>query len=204
MKANGIDFGNFHVSFYNVDSVYSTNRENANSIGTKFVYTPNNRSFFTAGDFELPNEMAYASTIGKVDIMKAGHHGGRSANSKEFLDTLQPKETIVTKEYVTTDQIAAWAYMTHQKGGNVYFTGDSTGQAIAVDFDESYNQGYKINKAVKRSTFANTTAYWYYWDWSAENVGSYEATGSFCKRYYVSVSSGGSLTINNNDKTCAY
>ena len=202
LKTSGVDFGNFHVSFYNIDSTYSTNRENANSIGTKFVYTPNSKSFFTGGDFELPNEVAYASAIGKVDVLKVGHHGGKSASSKEFLDILQPKDTIVTNMDEPDDQVAAWAYLHYQKSGDVYFTGNSTGRAIAVDFDESYSQGYKVNKATKKTTFASE-AYWYYWDWSSGSVGSYETPGSFCRFYYTYVS-GGSLTINNNGKTCSY
>lgn len=204
LKTNGLDFGNFHVSFYNVDSTYSTNGENANSIGTKFVYTPNSKSFFTGGDFELPNEVAYASAIGKVDVLKAGHHGGKSASSKEFLDKLQPTDTIVTTVDGSSDndQTAAWAYLHYQKGGNVYFTGSSTGKAVAIDFDSSYSQGYKINKATKKTTFASE-AYWYYWNWSSGSVGSYETPGSFCKFYYTYVS-GGSLTINNDGKTCSY
>lgn len=160
---NGIDFGNFHVDFYNIEKgsnghiAYDRTRENLNSIGTKWTHKPSGKTTFLSGDFEYGNEVTYGPKIGKVDILKAGHHGVRTSNTYEFYKKLNPSTVIVTSVNNPTGeggparQAAAWAYV-EQKGGSVYFTGDSTGSAVAISFTKS---GYTVKKGTKHSTIAD-------------------------------------------------
>ena len=160
---NGVDFGNFHVDFYNIEKGsnghidYDRYRENLNSIGTKWTHKPSGKTVFLSGDFEYGNEVAYGSKIGKVDILKAGHHGAKTSNSYEFYKKLNPSTVLVTgvnrttKDGTPRTQAAAWAYV-EQKGGSVYFTGDSTGSAVAINFTKS---GYTVKKGTKHSIIAD-------------------------------------------------
>jgi len=164
LAKNGIDFGNFHVDFYNIDAAsnghieYDRWRENLNSIGLKLTHKPSGKTTFLAADMEYGNEAKYASKIGKVDILKAGHHGVKTSSTYDFMKTLSPKVVMITSSNVPAvssgapaRQEAAWAYI-EQKGGSVYFTGDSTGKAVAVNFTAS---GYTIKKGKKHSVTAD-------------------------------------------------
>ena len=174
--SNGLEFGNFHISFYNIESggnghiaSFNDNEENLYSIGTKFTHTPSGKTVFLAGDMHTQNEVLYASKIGKVDILKMSHHGLLTSNSYNFIKALKPSDAIITRVNNASpeggifgnDQAAAQAYI-QQNGGSVYFTGQSTSDAIAVAFKTN---GYSILNAVadnitaKANTANNPTSY---------------------------------------------
>src|SRR6266513_672694 len=47
-------------------------------------------------DAGLPVEGRLAGTVGRVDLLKVGHHGSRSATSDEWLDELAPREAVIS------------------------------------------------------------------------------------------------------------
>src|SRR6266853_521694 len=47
-------------------------------------------------DAGLPVEGRLAGTVGKVDLLKVGHHGSRTATSDEWLDELAPHEAVIS------------------------------------------------------------------------------------------------------------
>jgi len=47
-------------------------------------------------DAGLPVEGRLAGTVGKVDLLKVGHHGSRTATSDEWLDELAPREAVIS------------------------------------------------------------------------------------------------------------
>ena len=164
IQANGIDFGNFKMTLFNIDKGsdghidHNKYRENLNSIGMKVTHKPSNKTAFLAADWEWGIESKYSSKIGKVDILKAGHHGIKTSNSYGFIKTLNPKTVIVTSQNVANAssgipnrQPAAWAYV-EQNNGSVYFTGDSTGDAVALSFGSS---NYSVKKGKAHSTLAD-------------------------------------------------
>lgn len=164
IQANGINFGNFKMTMFNIDKNSSTGRidrnkyrENLNSIGMKVLHKPSKKTAFLAADWEWGVEKKYSSAIGKVDILKAGHHGLRTSNSYGFIKTLNPKTVVVTSKNIALEsgapnrQPAAWAYV-EQNNGSVYFTGDSTGKAVTASFS---NSNYSVKKGTKHSTLAD-------------------------------------------------
>ena len=47
-------------------------------------------------DAGLPVEGRLAGTVGRVDLLKVGHHGSRTATSDEWLDELAPREAVIS------------------------------------------------------------------------------------------------------------
>jgi competence protein ComEC len=56
------------------------------------------RSFFLPGDAErtLENEFVYDESIGKIDVLKVAHHGGRTSSTYEFLERTQPSVALIS------------------------------------------------------------------------------------------------------------
>ncbi|MBR3236770.1 MBL fold metallo-hydrolase [Candidatus Saccharibacteria bacterium] len=224
IKANGIDFGNFKMTMFNIDDDDSDGhidgnryRENLNSIGMKLEHKVNHKTAFLAADWEWGVEDKYGSSIGQVDILKAGHHGGKTSNTYEFIKALNPKTMVLTSRNVATQygnpnrQAAAWAYV-EQRGGTVYFTGSksvdskATDDAVSVYFD---NSSYSVKKGVdnKHDIMKDANTYKergkqsskpYVWDWDGGTLGWYypknktgsggkEAYTSYTTKYYVYV-----------------
>ena len=49
-----------------------------------------------SGDAGLPAESLLAGTVGRVDLLKVGHHGSRGATGAAWLRELQPKEAVIS------------------------------------------------------------------------------------------------------------
>jgi len=47
-------------------------------------------------DAGLPVEGRLAGKVGRVDLLKVGHHGSRTATSDEWLDELAPREAVIS------------------------------------------------------------------------------------------------------------
>src|SRR5438552_3963027 len=47
-------------------------------------------------DAGLPVEGRLVGTVGRVDLLKVGHHGSRSATSDEWLDELEPRTAVIS------------------------------------------------------------------------------------------------------------
>lgn len=100
--------GDIDIQLFNYKNEYDENGslkkvydENLNSILS--LLTINNTKIFLGGDLEnteLEKEDYYAPLIGKVDVMKFNHHVETTkSNTKNFVDTLNPKYMIKTAIY---------------------------------------------------------------------------------------------------------
>ena len=49
-----------------------------------------------AGDAGLPVEQWLAGRVGRVDVLKVGHHGSRSATGDEWLRELEPRVAVIS------------------------------------------------------------------------------------------------------------
>lgn len=94
------EFGDFTILFYNTVTPESLagKGENASSIGVKI--SKGERTVFLAADITKSTglESVLADEIGKVDILKAGHHGYFGSSSVSFLEKLSPQIVIVTNQ----------------------------------------------------------------------------------------------------------
>jgi len=67
---------------------------NDNSVVTQLNY--GEVSVLFTGDMEQEAETASLSKFGKVNVLKAGHHGSKTSSSQNFLDVLKPEYVIIS------------------------------------------------------------------------------------------------------------
>lgn len=90
-------FGDMTVTFFNTEPLGIDNiGENENSLGV--LVEAAGKKAFLAGDINNieGTESAIKDEIGKVDLLKLGHHGYDFSSSVGFLQTLKPDIAIVT------------------------------------------------------------------------------------------------------------
>lgn len=98
IPANSFQLGNFTLSFFNRENSAPTEPvgENENSLG--ILVEKDGLRAFLAGDINnhVGTETQLATQIGKVDLLKVGHHGYSGSTTKEFALALQPEIAVVT------------------------------------------------------------------------------------------------------------
>ena len=70
--------------------------ENDNS---SVIYTElNNYKFLFMGDagVEVEEDLIKKYNLNKIDVLKVGHHGSKTSSSKEFIDKIEPKYSIIS------------------------------------------------------------------------------------------------------------
>ena len=98
--------GNMDIRLFNTeyDTVHSDIGENDNSIGMLIrIY---GTWVFLAADIDnkTGDEDLIAPEVGKVDILKVGHHSYAHSSTENFLRILNPNVCIVTNNYESTDK----------------------------------------------------------------------------------------------------
>ncbi len=148
MKANGVertesfdeaetDLGDFHIKFFN--GAYKKHflkfGENINSVGT--LLTIGNTKAFLAGDINNKDgeEWRLASKIGKVDLLKVGHHGYVFSSSYRFIKTLHPDIAVVcnSNSHIYPDVRAKLKWVAK---ADLYATADNNGVLATFDGKE--------------------------------------------------------------------
>jgi len=127
------DFGNFTVQFFNTG--YQTAKktgENENAVGT--LLTIRDKKIFLAADINniTKTEKTIAPAIGKVDLLKVGHHGHILSSSSVFIRTLDPDFCVVPT--AATKKIFPPVYwrLTMGAGAPIFVTGECNG--LIADF----------------------------------------------------------------------
>ena len=70
--------------------------ENDNS---SVIYTElNNHKFLFMGDagVEVEEDLIEKYNLQNIDVLKVGHHGSKTSSSKEFIDKVNPKYSIIS------------------------------------------------------------------------------------------------------------
>lgn len=70
--------------------------ENNNSIVIKGEINKKNYLFMADCEFDEENELLQMKNLGHIDVLKLAHHGFDNASSKEFLEKINAKYTIIT------------------------------------------------------------------------------------------------------------
>ena len=90
---NNIDLGNNKMYFLNT-RIYSNENDNSQVAYIKI----NNYKFtfmwdaFTTTEKEILNKY----NLSDIDVLKVGHHGSKTSSSKEFIDEINPKYSIIS------------------------------------------------------------------------------------------------------------
>ena len=167
------NFGNYKIGIMNLYvnkytfNGYETTDENANSLVT-LIETGNGKKLLLQGDMNsiFSMEQNYANFIseefGKIDILKASHHGFHYSNSKELIDRTQPSIVVASNNadllsaplrrssadesiYTSKSEFGAARLYLRDMGSKVYETGDTNGSLLFV-FTGSNITTYNYNK----------------------------------------------------------
>lgn len=105
MDGTPFTFGNFTITLFNTTDDNSAGKvgENDNSLGV--LVEKNGTKVFLSGDIDnkTGDEERLAPQIGKVNLLKVGHHSYSGSTSTAWLKTLDPDICVVTNNYESVD-----------------------------------------------------------------------------------------------------
>lgn len=106
MNSEPFMLGDFKITLFNTKDPAGERNigENDNSLGV--LVERSGVRIFLAGDIDNKSgdEDRLAPQIGKVDILKIGHHSYAGSTSESWLEILSPKVCVVTNDYERTDK----------------------------------------------------------------------------------------------------
>lgn len=90
--------GNFKVTLFNTDDPPQEEKVGENDQSLGVLVEKNGTRIFLAGDMDdyTGDETRLAPQIGKVDLLKVGHHGTEGSSTEGFLRTLSPRICVFT------------------------------------------------------------------------------------------------------------
>ncbi|PYP60034.1 MAG: DNA internalization-related competence protein ComEC/Rec2 [Gemmatimonadetes bacterium] len=78
------------------DSAWAVSQTDINEESVVLLVTYGTTRLLFAGDAGVPTEAHLAGRIGRVTLLKVGHHGSRGATSDRWLDELQPVDAVIS------------------------------------------------------------------------------------------------------------
>ena len=125
--------GNFKITLYNTEDE-NTDKvgENDNSLGV--LVEKAGARIFLSGDIDniSGDEDRLAPFIGKIDILKVGHHSYRFSTEENWLKTLHPEVCIVTNDFDRLDMNTI-NRIEATLGCPIIVTGEENGVVVSVD-----------------------------------------------------------------------
>lgn len=91
-------FGNFTITLFNTDDPENENTVGENDQSLGMLLEKNGTKVFLTGDMDnaTGDETRLAPQIGKVHLLKLGHHGYDGSTTEGFIETLRPDACVVT------------------------------------------------------------------------------------------------------------
>lgn len=133
MNGEPFSLGNFTITLFNTeDNNTEPVGENDNSLGV--LVEKAGAKVFLAGDIDNINkdEERLAPQIGKVDVLKVGHHSYSKSTSSKWLITLKPDVCVITNEFEKTDKNTLRRIERIAKAP-ILITGVENGIIVAID-----------------------------------------------------------------------
>lgn len=146
MDDKPFSLGNFTVTFFNTKDNYSEKvGENDRSLGV--LIEKNGAKVFLAGDINNENgdEDRLAGSIGKVDLLKIGHHSYSGSTTAKWLKTLSPDVCVVTNNYESADK-RTLRRITRIAASPILITGQENGIAAVIGDDGKISYYNNIHK----------------------------------------------------------
>ncbi len=90
---NELDIDNYQLNFLNT-KVFCDENNNSNVIYTEL----NGYKFMFMGDLGIEKEKNILDkyNLANIDVLKVGHHGSKTSSSKDFIDEIKPKYSIIS------------------------------------------------------------------------------------------------------------
>ncbi len=99
-STNGIIFDEYYIKIDNIEiyslNDYEYNDENLSSMVLLFVI--DNYKLLVMGDapVKVENEIIKKYKLEEIDFLKVGHHSSKTSSSKNFIDEISPKYSIIS------------------------------------------------------------------------------------------------------------
>lgn len=125
--------GNFTVTLFNTQDPEKSERvgENDNSLGV--LVEKNGTRIFLAGDIDnySGDESRLAPEIGKVNLLKVGHHCNSGSSTKDFISGLMPDACVITNNSpVNIDTLSGIIRICRHD--RIYITGNESGVLAVI------------------------------------------------------------------------
>ncbi|MBR3621484.1 MAG: MBL fold metallo-hydrolase [Clostridia bacterium] len=125
--------GNFTVTLFNTDDPEKSEKvgENDNSLGV--LVEKNGTRVFLAGDIDnySGDETRLAPEIGKVNLLKVGHHCNPVSSTEDFITGLMPDACVITnKSPVNMDTLTGIIKICRHD--RIYITGNESGVTAVI------------------------------------------------------------------------
>ena len=134
-------FGNFTVTLINAVDPETDGKvgENDNSFGV--LLEKNGTKIFLAGDMDnnSGDETRLAPEIGKVDLLKVGHHGYGGSSTETFISMLDPEACVVTNNRYGPDHAVITSIVKTCRRDRIYLTGCENGVLAVIGDNGSIN-----------------------------------------------------------------
>ena len=127
-------FGNFTVTLLNTDDPEGQTNVGENDQSLGVLLEKNGTKVFLAGDMDdnTGDETRLAPVIGKVDLLKVGHHSYSGSTTKTFVETLHPEACVVTNNALSVDRTTIARIIRTCRHRNIYITGSENGVLAVI------------------------------------------------------------------------
>ena len=127
-------FGNFTVTLLNTDDPETSERVGENDRSLGVLLEKNGTRIFLAGDMDdnTGDEARLAPVIGRVDLLKVGHHGYSGSTTDTFVKTLRPAACVITNNKGGGDRNTIARIVKLCRHTNVYVTGSENGVLAVI------------------------------------------------------------------------
>ncbi|XZJ99566.1 phage tail protein [Clostridium perfringens] len=152
--------------------VYNTQNDNYSnynniSLGFLFRYYYNNQD---AVRYFIQSDMSYSSedfvggqNVGKVDILKMGHHGNTSSNGETWLGYLRPDYSVATIAYPPGNQVRLNTMRAKFVSSKVYLPNDNPDyMSVVINKDNGSIFTSAIEHVISNSWYQRDNGDWFY------------------------------------------
>ena len=95
-RGDRLDLDGVTIEVLSPDSVWAGNQTDINEESVVLLVAYGGTRLLFAGDAGRPTEAHLAGQVGRVALLKVGHHGSRGATSDRWLDELQPDDAVIS------------------------------------------------------------------------------------------------------------
>jgi competence protein ComEC len=95
-RGDRLELDGVSIEVLSPDSAWAVSQTDINEESVVLLVTYGTTRLLLAGDAGVPTEAHLAGRVGRVTLLKVGHHGSRGATSDRWLDELQPVEAVIS------------------------------------------------------------------------------------------------------------
>ncbi len=95
-RGDRLELDGVTIDVLSPDSAWAVSQTDINEESVVLLVTYGRTRVLLAGDAGIPTESHLAGQVGRVTLLKVGHHGSRGATSDRWLDELRPTEAVIS------------------------------------------------------------------------------------------------------------